>query len=97
MDILDQETEPVSKTKAFFGHAFFYLSFLLALWFFLTSWFWIAFLNVVFSYPAGFFSLLLLLFGKSFDPAIERYKTIEVALIAGVLISAVAFVLFFML
>ena len=64
----------------------------LAVWFALTSWFWVYLANVFFSFPVGIISLILWLVIKKDEK--KRNKVIPIILIIG-LVSSLGALAFF--
>ena len=87
METNDNSVKKPSKTVTISGSVCFVLSILMALWFGLTSWVWYGGANLIFSYPAGMFSLLLWALGKEYDPDVKRYKLTLAMLITGLISS----------
>lgn len=61
-----------------------------AIWFALTSWFWVWLINIFFSYPFGLLALLLWFVGKKYNAGNKLNKKVAILLIAGWLISLVS-------
>jgi len=69
----------------------YYASLICAIWFTLTSAAWTYLANVVISFPFGLASFLLLRAGKKIEGRTNRFKTIEIILIVGCVVSFVVF------
>lgn len=68
------------------GAVIFYLTFIFALWFMLTSSFWIYYINLFISFPFGLISFLLWLKFRKYYTNIKRTSILSM-LIIGVLIA----------
>lgn len=58
-----------------------------AVWFMLTSWFWVYYLNLIFSLPIGIIGYFLYAKGKKLNPEKENYKYILHILALGIVFS----------
>jgi len=71
---------------------YFSISMVCAIWFALTSWLWVYYMNVVLSFPFAILSLLLWHRGKKYDSKRKRYKAIPNILILGAIVSLVTLI-----
>ncbi|MFZ1321599.1 MAG: hypothetical protein WAT71_08600 [Ignavibacteria bacterium] len=75
------------------NNIFYITSFIFAIWFALTGFAWVYYVNIIFSLPFGIMSLVLWYFGKRSDPNKNRYKYIIYILSIGVIISLLILIL----
>ncbi|MEQ6118179.1 hypothetical protein [Reichenbachiella sp. MALMAid0571] len=72
---------------------YFSISLISAIWFALTSSFWVYYMNLVLSFPFAVLSLLLWHRSKKTDNKLKRYKAIPFILILGTIVSLVALII----
>lgn len=65
-------------------------------WFLVTSWIWVYFANLMFSYPVALLGLFLWSRGKKLNPGSKANPIALWLLIAGLVISLSAFVILFL-
>ncbi|CAN5875332.1 hypothetical protein BH11BAC7_BH11BAC7_11840 [soil metagenome] len=70
---------------------YFYVALICAIWFLLTSWFWVYYANVFISFPFGLLSLILWYKGKKIGKE-KRFNFVAVLLISGVALSLISLV-----
>ncbi|HMS63895.1 MAG TPA: hypothetical protein PKD83_01425 [Ignavibacteria bacterium] len=75
------------------SNLYFYSSLILAIWFLLTCYLWTYYINIVFSFPAGFLSLYLLFKGRKTGYEYNRFKLVSIILISGIIITLVSLVM----
>ena len=73
-------------------NVYFVSSLIMAIWFALTSSFWVYYVNIMLSFPFGILSLILWSKGRKIDDRTDRYKAITIILIIGVAVSLVMLV-----
>ncbi|MCR9249112.1 MAG: hypothetical protein NXI20_01755 [bacterium] len=71
----------------------YFAAIILAIWFMLTSSFWVYLFNVFLSFPAALISLLLWWLGKKHDENLKRYRYVIIILGIGVVFSIMSFIL----
>lgn len=72
------------KAKANF---YFFASLICAIWFAVTSYFWVYYSNLIISYPFAVLSLLCWHYGKKIDPNPKRYNIVFLVLGVGLIVS----------
>lgn len=78
------------------ANVYFYVSLLCAVWFMLTSWYWLYGMNLLFSFPVGLLSLFLWYQGKKREGATSRFRIVPAILVGGV-VTSIAYLFLFVL
>jgi hypothetical protein len=70
---------------------YFYVALICAIWFVLTSWFWVYYANVFISFPVGLISLVTWYKGRKIGNE-KRFNLVGILLISGAALSIIALI-----
>lgn len=85
-----ENSEVIKNSKA---GLYFYAALLCSIWFLLTSYFWVYYINLVFSFPIGFLGLVFWNIGRKKETPDKRFKIIPILLILGLISSVITLII----